>query len=68
MSKMDQRRTTTSSVGDLVYIANPAAPQKVSPRYIIKEVFPGNDGRIRVVQVKTQLGSLKRSANVSNEI
>lgn len=49
-------------VGDLVFIADPDSPRCVWPRGIILEIFPGKDGRVRVVTVRTQTGTLKRSA------
>ncbi|CAB3233827.1 unnamed protein product [Arctia plantaginis] len=48
-------------VGDLVFIADPNATRNIWPRGIIEEVSPGKDCRVRVDQVRTQLGSLKRS-------
>lgn len=49
-------------VGDLVLVVDPAAPRNVWPRAIIQKVFPGADGRIRVVELRTKTGTLKRSA------
>lgn len=48
-------------VGDLVLVVDPNAPRNVWPRGIVEEVFAGKDGSVRVVQVRTQLGSFKRS-------
>ncbi|KAH9632562.1 hypothetical protein HF086_012369 [Spodoptera exigua] len=48
-------------LGDLVFIVDPNAPRNVWPRGIIDKVFPGKDGRVRVVQVRTQVGTVKRS-------
>ncbi|CAH2083722.1 unnamed protein product [Euphydryas editha] len=48
-------------IGDLVLVVDPNAPRNVWPRGIVEEVFTGKDGSVRVVQVRTQLGSLKRS-------
>lgn len=48
-------------VGDLVFVADPDSPRCVWPRGIIQQVFPGKDGRVRVVAVRTHTGTLKRS-------
>ncbi|XP_061726521.1 uncharacterized protein LOC133532048 [Cydia pomonella] len=48
--------------GDLVLIVDPDSPRNVWPRGIVKTVFPGRDGRVRVVEVTTQRGVLRRSA------
>ncbi|XP_049886494.1 uncharacterized protein LOC126380970 [Pectinophora gossypiella] len=49
-------------VGDLVFIADSDAPRNVWPRGVIEKVFPGRDGRVRLVAVRTRSGLLKRSA------
>lgn len=49
-------------VGDLVFIADPDWPRNTWPRGIINKVFPGKDGRVRVVEVRTSRGVLRRSA------
>lgn len=49
-------------VGDLVLVVDPASPRNVWPKGIIQNVFPGRDGRVRFVEVKTKAGILKRSA------
>lgn len=48
--------------GDLVLIVDPDSPRNVWPRGIVKTVFPGRDGRVRVVEVATRGGVLRRSA------
>ncbi|XP_045451593.1 uncharacterized protein LOC123660582 [Melitaea cinxia] len=48
-------------VGDLVFVVDPSAMRNVWPRGVVEEVFTGKDGNVRVVQIRTQLGSLKRS-------
>jgi hypothetical protein len=48
-------------VGDLVLIVDPDGPRNVWPRGVIQETFPGKDGRVRVVTVRTKSGTLKRS-------
>lgn len=49
-------------VGDLVLLVDPGAPRNVWPRGIIQQVFPGADGRVRVVELRTKTGVLRRSA------
>ncbi|KAL0859992.1 hypothetical protein ABMA27_010307 [Loxostege sticticalis] len=46
-------------VGDLVLIVDPGAPRNVWPKAVVQQVFPGVDGRVRMVEVT---GTLKRSA------
>ncbi|XP_063386121.1 uncharacterized protein LOC134672147 [Cydia fagiglandana] len=50
-------------VGDFVLIVDPAAQRNVWMKGVIQQVYPGRDGRIRVVEVKTKSGTLKRSAS-----
>ncbi|XP_023948869.2 uncharacterized protein LOC112053624 [Bicyclus anynana] len=47
-------------VGDLVVIADPNMPRGVWPRGIVEAVLPGKDGRVRVVDVRTKSGLLRR--------
>ena len=49
-------------VGDLVVIADPDSPRNVWPKGIIHQVYPGADGRVRTVDIKTKTGILKRPA------
>lgn len=49
-------------VGDLVLIVDPGAPRNMWPKAIIQQVFPGADGRVRLVEVRTKMGTLRRSA------
>lgn len=53
---------TPLRVGDLVFIADPNATRNVWPRGLVVKLFPGKDGRVRVVEVKTATGVLRRSA------
>lgn len=48
-------------VGDLVLIVDPAAPRNYWPKAVVEQVFPGADGRVRVVEVRTRTGTLRRS-------
>ncbi|KAL0881944.1 hypothetical protein ABMA27_001700 [Loxostege sticticalis] len=48
------------AVGDLVLIVDPALPRGTWPRGRISRVFPGRDGNIRVAEVSTTGGSLRR--------
>ncbi|XP_039762487.1 uncharacterized protein LOC120635535 [Pararge aegeria] len=49
-------------IGDLVVIVDPNMPRGVWPRGIIEAVLPGRDGRVRVVDVRTKSGLLRRPA------
>ncbi|XP_063534822.1 uncharacterized protein LOC134744834 [Cydia strobilella] len=49
-------------VGDLVLVVDPGAPRNVWPKAVVQQVFPGRDGRIRLVEIKTKSGVLKRPA------
>ncbi|CAK1581444.1 unnamed protein product [Parnassius mnemosyne] len=49
-------------VGDLVLVADPGAPRNVWQRAIVEQVFPGKDGRVRLVEIRTKSGTLRRSA------
>ncbi|XP_063827161.1 uncharacterized protein LOC135076671 [Ostrinia nubilalis] len=60
-SKWHQERKPLKE-GDLVFIADSDSPRNVWPRGIIAKVFPGKDGRVRVVEVRTSGGVLRRSA------
>ncbi|XP_063822917.1 uncharacterized protein LOC135072810 [Ostrinia nubilalis] len=50
-------------VGDLVLIVDPGAPRNVWPKAVVQQVFPGADGRVRVVELRTKsdLTELKRT-------
>ena len=48
--------------GDLVLIADANLPRSVWPRGEIIEVFPGADGQVRVVDIRTNHGTLRRPA------
>ncbi|XP_063377497.1 uncharacterized protein LOC134664680 [Cydia fagiglandana] len=56
-----QQEQKPVSVGDLVLVVDPDSPRNVWPRGLIKNVLPGKDGRIRVVDVSTATGVLRRS-------
>jgi len=47
-------------VGDVVLIVDLNAPRGSWPKGIVREVFPGKDGQVRVVEVQTAKGILKR--------
>ncbi|XP_063536183.1 uncharacterized protein LOC134745966 [Cydia strobilella] len=49
-------------VGDLVLVVDPNSPRNMWPKGLITQVFPGGDGRIRLVEVKTATGTYRRSA------
>jgi Family of unknown function (DUF5641) len=47
-------------VGDLVFIADGNLPRASWPKGIVMATYPGKDGRIRVVDVKTAKGIYRR--------
>nr|XP_013189931.1 unnamed protein product [Amyelois transitella] len=49
-------------VGDLVIVVDPSSPRNTWPKGIIEKVYPGADGRVRVVDVRTGAGVIKRPA------
>lgn len=49
-------------VGDLVLVVDPNSPRNSWPKGLITEVFPGKDGRIRLVEVKVGSRTWRRSA------
>lgn len=56
------REQTPLQVGDLVLVVDPGAPRNVWLKAVVQQVFPGKDGRIRLVEVRTKSGVLRRSA------
>ncbi|XP_051159838.1 uncharacterized protein LOC127280693 [Leptopilina boulardi] len=52
--------TDPLEVGDVVLVAHPQETRSSWPRGIIEAVYPGPDGRIRVVMVKTARGKFRR--------
>ncbi|XP_073948707.1 uncharacterized protein [Choristoneura fumiferana] len=60
--KWHQARTPLK-IGDLVLIVDPDSPRNTWPRGIIISTYPGKDGQVRVVLVKTKSGLLKRSVS-----
>ncbi|XP_059053111.1 uncharacterized protein LOC131847549 [Achroia grisella] len=51
---------TPIQVGDFVLIVDPDAPRNLWLKAVVQQVFPGRDGRVRVVELKTKTGILKR--------
>lgn len=49
-------------VGDLVVVVDPASQRNVWPKGTVQKVYPGPDGRVRVVDIKTATGVTKRPA------
>ncbi|KAL0881109.1 hypothetical protein ABMA27_002231 [Loxostege sticticalis] len=49
-------------VGDLVLVVDPNSPRNTWPKGVIHHVYPGKDGRIRMLDVKTKTGIWRRSA------
>lgn len=52
--------TPTISIGDPVLIADGDLPRGTWPRGIVSRTFPGRDGVIRVVDIRTAAGTLRR--------
>jgi hypothetical protein len=47
-------------VGDVVFVVNDLLPRNSWPKGIIEELFPGKDGIVRVVTVRTTTGTYRR--------
>ncbi|XP_049885438.1 uncharacterized protein LOC126380224 [Pectinophora gossypiella] len=47
-------------IGDVVVISDGNLPRNMWPKGIVKKVYPGSDGHIRVVDVRTSTGVLRR--------
>ncbi|XP_063829264.1 uncharacterized protein LOC135078664 [Ostrinia nubilalis] len=50
------------NIGDLVFICDGNLPRNVWPRGRVEKVFPGKDGIVRVADVRTSAGVLRRPA------
>lgn len=50
-------------IGDIVLIVDQTMPRGAWPRGIVTSVFPGPDGRIRVTEVRTTAGLMRRPAS-----
>ncbi|CAG7828712.1 unnamed protein product, partial [Allacma fusca] len=48
------------NVGDVIIIADAQFPRNTWPKGIVVKVYPGRDGRIRVVDVQTNTGTYRR--------
>jgi len=46
--------------GDLVFIADGDLPRNQWPRGVVIATFPGKDGGVRVVDVRTNTGTYRR--------
>lgn len=47
-------------VGDLVVIVDPNLPRNVWPKGRVERAYPGADGIVRVVDVRTKSGVMRR--------
>lgn len=47
-------------VGDLVLLAERSSPRGEWPKAVVEEVFPGSDGMVRQVKIRTAKGSFMR--------
>ncbi|KAL0894481.1 hypothetical protein ABMA27_013075 [Loxostege sticticalis] len=56
------RETNNVKVGDIVFICDGNLPRGVWPRGRVVQVFPGKDGVVRVADVRTSAGVLRRPA------
>jgi len=54
------KKSNPIKIGDVVIIADPDHPRNVWPRGLIIKTFPGQDGQVRVVDVKTSMGIFRR--------
>ena len=55
-----QETTKPIEVGAVVVIVDPSMPRSCWPKGRVSAVFPGRDGQVRVVNVKTQFGEYRR--------
>lgn len=53
---------TQFKIGDLVVVVDPQSPRNVWPKGIVLKTYPGADGRVRVLDIKTKSGVMKRPA------
>ena len=60
MRKKWQKDIKNVQVGDLVLLTDPNAPRGSWPLARVTEVYPGRDGRVRSVQIKTSGGAVYR--------
>ena len=49
-------------VGDFVVIVDPNLPRNIWPKGRVERTYPGIDGVVRVVDVKTKSGVMRRPA------
>ncbi|CAK1595526.1 unnamed protein product [Parnassius mnemosyne] len=56
------REQRSLQIGDLVLVVSPNEQRGIWQRGVVERVFPGKDGRTRVVQIKTLSGILVRPA------
>ena len=57
-----RREERSLRVGDMVLVSGDAAPRGAWPLGKVVEIFPGKDGLVRCVKVKTRLGTYLRPA------
>ncbi|CAK1597808.1 unnamed protein product [Parnassius mnemosyne] len=50
-------------VGDIVIICDGTMPRRVWPRGEVTEVHPGPDGRVRITEIRTATGLVRRPAS-----
>lgn len=56
------RETENLREGDLVLVVDELSPRNMWRKGVIEKTFPGKDGRIRIVQIRTAAGVVKRPA------
>lgn len=59
--KWKKKKKQNLKVGDVALVAEPNQPQGVWPLGRIISTYPGKDGMVRAVTVRTQCGEYKRS-------
>lgn len=62
---LQQRHKWTQAVqpirlGDVVIVTDPQLPRNSWPRGIVEKLYPGSDGQVRVVDIRTASGKLRR--------
>lgn len=53
-------KTNNFPVGDIFFIVDDKEPRGVWQKGIVESVYPGNDNQVRVVDIKTNHGILRR--------
>lgn len=57
------QRYQSPALGDIVLIVDPTMPRNIWPRGEVVKILPGQDGRVRVAEVRTNAGIVRRPAS-----